>query len=316
VAEISVDIQRGPDEPEPRPKGRHPNTCPVCASHYREDELAARFRVCAQCGFHFAVGSRERIAQLCDAGSFVEAAADLRSADPLAFVDLKPYADRLTAAELATGLGDAIMVGTATIGGRPCAIAAMDFGFLGGSMGSVVGEKIAVASDLAVVHGVPLVTVAASGGARMQENILALMQMAKTVMAIDQVHDARLPYISILAHPTTGGVIASFAALGDVAIAEPGALMSFAGPRVVQQTTRETLPDDFGLAEANLRLGHIDAVVPRGELTATVARLLALFAPTPEEVVVEPPVEEPPVAKPFAWLRLFRRRKETDGQGH
>ena len=147
----------------------------------------------------------------------------------------------------------------------------MDFGFLGGSMGSVVGEKFAMAADLAVAHGVPFVSVAASGGARMQENILALMQMAKTVMAVDAVRDARLPFISICAHPTTGGVIASFAALGDIAIAEPGALMSFAGPRVVQQTTRETLPEDFGLAESQLRLGHVDAVVPRGELTATLA---------------------------------------------
>jgi acetyl-CoA carboxylase carboxyl transferase beta subunit len=154
----------------------------------------------------------------------------------------------------------------------------MDFGFLGGSMGSVVGEKFAIAADLACAHAVPLVSVAASGGARMQENILALMQMAKTVAAVDQLRDAGLPFVSVCAHPTTGGVIASFAALGDVMLAEPGALMSFAGPRVVQQTTREKLPADFGLAESNSRFGHLDAVVPRSELRPTVAKLLRLFA--------------------------------------
>jgi acetyl-CoA carboxylase carboxyl transferase subunit beta len=269
VAEISVDITRNSDQPAAVRARRHPNTCPVCRSHYRDDELAHNLRVCTHCGYHFAVGATERIAQLTDAGSFVEAAAELRSADPLAFVDLKPYLERLSAAELQTGLGDAMVVGTGTIGSLPASLAVMDFAFLGGSMGSVVGEKFAIAADLACAHEIPLVSVTASGGARMQENILALMQMAKTVVAVDQVRDAGLPYVSVLAHPTTGGVIASFAALGDVTVAEPGALMSFAGPRVVQQTTRETLPEDFGLAEANLRLGHVDAVVPRAELVAT-----------------------------------------------
>ena len=166
--------------------GRHPNTCPVCRSHYRDDELAAALRVCRQCGYHFAVRARERISQLTDAGTFVEVGADLRSADPLAFIDLKPYIERLAAAELATGprRRDASSA-RATIGGRSAVLAVMDFSFLGGSMGSVVGEKFAMAADLAVAHGVPFVSVAASGGARMQENILALMQMAKTVMAVD-----------------------------------------------------------------------------------------------------------------------------------
>ena len=162
-----------------------------------------------------------------------------------------------------------MVIGTASITGRPTILATMDFGFMGGSMGSVVGEKFARACDLAIAHDVPLVCVAASGGARMQENVLALMQMAKTVAAVDALQEAGVPFVSVIAHPTTGGVIASFAALGDVALAEPGALMSFAGPRVVQQTTRETLPDDFGLAEANLRLGHVDEVVPRPELVET-----------------------------------------------
>jgi len=309
VAQISVDIERGPEEGEPHKAGRHPNTCPVCHSHYRDDELVAALRVCRQCGYHFPVGARERIAQLTDEGSFSEIAADLRSADPLAFVDLRPYTERLSEAELATGLGDAIVVGTATVGGRSVALAVMDFGFLAGSMGSVVGEKFALAADLAVAHGVPFVSVASSGGARMQENILALMQMAKTVMSVDAVRDARLPYISICTHPTTGGVIASFAALGDIILAEPGALLSFAGPRVVQQTTGETLTKDFGLAESQLRLGHVDAVVPRGELTETLARLLALFTPPPE--VEEDGVEEPapePAPGAFGWLRRLLGR--------
>jgi acetyl-CoA carboxylase carboxyl transferase beta subunit len=289
VAEISIDIQREPDEPPSSNGDRHPNTCPVCRSHYRDDELAEALRVCRHCGYHFGVGALERIAQLTDPGSFQEQAADLRSADPLAFVDLRPYVERLTEAELQTGLGDAMVVGSGAIEGHACALAVMDFGFLGGSMGSVVGEKFSIAADLAVERRIPLVSVAASGGARMQENILALMQMAKTVVAVDEVREAGLPFISICAHPTTGGVIASFASLGDVNLAEPGALMSFAGPRVVQQTLREKLPDDFGRAEANLRLGHVDAVVPRPELRGTVASLLAILAApaVPHEAIAE-----------------------------
>jgi acetyl-CoA carboxylase carboxyl transferase subunit beta len=154
----------------------------------------------------------------------------------------------------------------------------MDFSFMGGSMGSAVGEKFARACDTAAERGIPLVSVAASGGARMQEGILALMQLPKTVVAVEDMKDAGCAFVSVLAHPTTGGLLASFASLGDVIVAEPGALMSFAGPRVVQQTTREKLPDDFGLAEANLRDGHVDAVVPRPELPEYVARVLGLFA--------------------------------------
>ena len=192
MAQISVDIERGPDDPEPQKPGRHPNTCPVCRSHYRDDELAAALRVCRQCGYHFPVGARERIEQLTDPGTFVEVGADLRSADPLAFIDLKPYTERLADAELATGLGDASIVGTAMIGGRSAVLAVMDFGFLGGSMGSVVGEKFAMRAPTW-----PSPTACRScrsrrpAAPRMQENILALMQMAKTVMAVDAVRDAR-----------------------------------------------------------------------------------------------------------------------------
>jgi acetyl-CoA carboxylase carboxyl transferase beta subunit len=263
--------------PEPDQARRHPNTCPKCDSHYRDDELEANLFVCAQCGHHYGVPARKRIEQLTDGGTFVEEAADLRSEDPLAFFDLRPYAERLAEAELNTGLGDAMVIGAAAIEGHPCELAVMDFAFMGGSMGSVVGEKLSRACDSAIERGAPLVTVSASGGARMQEGILALMQLPKTVAAVEDLHDAGIAFISILAHPTTGGLLASFASLGDVLIAEPGALISFAGPRVVQQTTREKLPDDFGLAESNYRFGHLDAVVPRDELRATVAKLLRLF---------------------------------------
>ncbi len=170
-----------------------------------------------------------------------------------------------------------MVIGQASIDAHPCELAVMDFAFMGGSMGSVVGEKFSRACDSAAERGAPLVSVSSSGGARMQEGILALMQLPKTVAAVEDLHDARVPFISVLAHPTTGGLLASFASLGDVVLAEPGALMSFAGPRVVQQTTREKLPDDFGLAESNYRFGHLDGVVPRPELRATVSRLLRLF---------------------------------------
>ena len=277
---ISVDVSRVGDVPveESRPAVQAPNTCPSCHSHYREEEMVANLRVCGHCGHHFPVTARERILQLTDEGSWSEIARDLVSVDPLEFVDSKPYPERIGAAERQTGLRDAILVGQAVIGETAVALAVMDFTFLGGSMGSVVGEKFSRAAELAVDRRMPLVSVAASGGARMQEGVLALMQMAKTVAAVDELREAQLPYVSVLAHPTTGGVAASFAALGDVVIAEPGALLSFSGPRVVKQTTREDVPDDFGLAESNFRHGHVDLIVPRPELRETVARVVALLS--------------------------------------
>jgi acetyl-CoA carboxylase carboxyl transferase subunit beta len=222
--------------------------------------------------------ARARIASLVDEGSFVEEAAELRSEDPLDFFDLRPYTERLAEAEMKTGLGEAILIGQGMIDGNAAELAVMDFAFMGGSMGSVVGEKFSRACDSAAQRGVPLVSVTASGGARMQEGILSLMQLPKTVCAVEDLHDAGQPLISVMSHPTTAGVLASFASLGDVIVAEPGALLAFTGPRVVQQTTREKLPDDFGLAEQNLRFGHLDAIVPRPELKAYVARLLRLFS--------------------------------------
>jgi acetyl-CoA carboxylase carboxyl transferase beta subunit len=273
--DVSVESKQAPDAV---PDRSHPNTCPRCGSHYRDEELAQSLRVCPQCGHHFPVRARERIEQLADPGSFEEEDADLRSADPLGFFDLRPYTERLAEAEVATGLGDAIVTGRAAIEDEDCRLAVMDFAFMGGSMGSVVGEKFARACDGAAEARVPLVSVTASGGARMQEGILALMQLPKTVVAIEELHESGGSLVSVLTHPTTGGVLASFASLGDVVLAEPGALMSFAGPRVVAQTTREKLPDDFGLAESNYRFGHVDAIVPRAELRPTLSRLLRLFA--------------------------------------
>jgi acetyl-CoA carboxylase carboxyl transferase subunit beta len=257
---------------------KHPNTCPSCGSHYRNDELEANLRVCPQCGHHFPVRARDRIAQLADKGTFQEEAVELRSEDPLAFFDLRPYTERLAEAEVSTGLGDAMVIGGAAIENEACELAVMDFSFMGGSMGSVVGEKLTRAVDSAVERKVPLVTITASGGARMQEGILSLMQLPKTVCAIEDLRDARCGFISVMTHPTTAGVLASFASLGDVIVSEPGALLAFTGPRVVQQTTRERLPDDFGLAESNLRFGHLDAIIPRTELRPFLGRALRLFS--------------------------------------
>ena len=274
MAKIDVSVETN-DQPTPPPTD--PNTCPSCHSHYRDDELEQSLWVCEQCGHHFPMRARARIASLTDPGSFAEEATELHSEDPLGFFDLRPYTERLAEAEMKTGLADAMVIGRATMDGRQCELAVMDFAFMGGSMGSVVGEKFSRACDSAAEAGMPLVSVTSSGGARMQEGILALMQLPKTVAAVEDLHDSGQALLCVMTHPTTGGVLASFATLGDVVVAEPNALMSFAGPRVVQEITREKLPDDFGRAEQNLRYGQIDAIVPRSELRPTLSRLLRLF---------------------------------------
>jgi acetyl-CoA carboxylase carboxyl transferase subunit beta len=268
MAEPRIDVSIETKDAPPAPR-RDPNTCPSCQSHYRDDELEANLWLCSHCGHHFPMTARARIESLADRGSFVE--------DPHNFFDLRPYTERLAEAEMSTGLGEAIVIGQAAVESRQCELAVMDFTFLGGSMGSVVGEKFSRACDSAIERTVPLVAVTSSGGARMQEGILSLMQLPKTVCAVEDLHDAGCAMVVVMAHPTTAGVLASFASLGDVSLAEPNALIAFTGPRVVQQTTREKLPDDFGLAEQNLRFGHLDAIVPRRELRPTVARLLRLF---------------------------------------
>jgi acyl-CoA carboxylase subunit beta len=213
-----------------------PDICKSCGGVLAGDDLYERLRLCPHCRHHFPLGARERIASLADPGSFRETHAELISVDPLAFRDRLPYRDRLVDAQDRTGLSEAVVTGTLRIGGRPAVVAVLDFEFLGGSMGSVVGEKVAFAFELAVKQHLPMITVVGSGGARMQEGILSLMQMAKTAAAAARLHSARLPYLVVLTHPTTGGVFASFASLGDVHLAEPGALIGFAGPRVLAQT--------------------------------------------------------------------------------
>jgi acetyl-CoA carboxylase carboxyl transferase beta subunit len=278
MSEARIDVQvEHRDVPQPEGK-KHPNTCPKCGSHYRDDELEQTLWVCGHCGHHFPMRARARIAWYADADSFVEEASDVRSEDPLDFFDLRPYAERLAEAELNTGLGEAAIIGQATMDGHAIELAVMDFTFMGGSMGSAVGEKFSRACDSAIERGVPLVSVTSSGGARMQEGILSLMQLPKTVCAVEDLHDAHIPMITVMAHPTTAGVLASFASLGDVTIAEPGALIAFTGPRVVQQTTREKLPEDFGLAEQNLRFGHLDEIVERSAQRELIVKLLRLFA--------------------------------------
>jgi acetyl-CoA carboxylase carboxyl transferase beta subunit len=273
--DVSIEHKHAPPQDGGRP---HPNTCPKCGSHYRDDELSQHLNVCPQCGHHFPVHARERIRQLVDEDSFGEEASELRSDDPLDFFDLRPYTERLAEAELATGLGEAMVIGRAAIEEQPCQLAVMEFGFMGGSMGRIVGEKFSRACEGAAERGVPLVSVTTTGGARMQEGILSLMQLPKTVCAVEDLHDSGGTLISVMAHPTTAGVLASFASLGDVLVAEPGALLSFTGPRGVQQTTREKLPEDFGLAESNFRYGHVDEIVPRPELRPMLGKLLRLFA--------------------------------------
>jgi acetyl-CoA carboxylase carboxyl transferase subunit beta len=278
MAEPRIDVQVEHKHAPPPAVSKHPNTCPKCGSHYRDDELEQAVWVCPHCGHHFPMGARARIDWLADGGSFVEEAVAVRSDDPLDFFDLRPYAERLAEAELNTGLGEAVMIGRATLSGYPVELSVMDFSFMGGSMGGAVGEKFSRACDSAAERGVPLISITSSGGARMQEGILSLMQLPKTVCAVEDLHDAGVPMFTVMTHPTTAGVLASFASLGDVTIAEPGALIAFTGPRVVQQTTREKLPDDFGLAEQNLRFGHLDAIVPRPEQPDFLTRLLRLWA--------------------------------------
>jgi acetyl-CoA carboxylase carboxyl transferase subunit beta len=255
--------------------------CPGCAEMIYNKQLERTQRVCTRCGHHFRLRAAERIETLVDPGSFREESAELASVDPLGFVDGKGYPDRIAAARTATGVTDAAIRGSATIGGTPVSLCVMDFAFMGGSMGSVVGEKVTLAAEHALEARIPLLIVSASGGARMQEGTLALMQLAKTCAALARLADAGVPFVSLLTDPTTGGVFASFAALGDVNIAEPGALIGFAGARVAAGTTGETLPEGFQRAEFLHAHGFVDLVVPRAALRDTIAGLLRYLRPRP-----------------------------------
>jgi acetyl-CoA carboxylase carboxyl transferase subunit beta len=255
--------------------------CDSCKEIIYRAEVERAGRVCPKCRYPFRISARERIASLADAQSFEEHDAGLTSVDPLGFKDTKRYRDRVKAAQQKTGLNDAVVCGLARIGGFPTVLCVFEFAFLGGSMGSVVGEKLTRAIELAVAKHVPVVIVAASGGARMQEGILSLMQMAKTATALERLGRARLPFLSVLTDPTTGGVTASFAMLGDVILAEPRALIGFAGPRVIAETIRQPLPEGFQRSEFLLEHGQIDMVVDRRDLKDTLRRLLAFFADPP-----------------------------------
>jgi len=254
--------------------------CPDCGEMLFNKQLVRNMNVCTKCDHHFKLGARERIELLVDKGSFVEHDAALRSADPLGFVDSKPYPQRIEAARVKGGANDAVITGTATIGGAPTEVAVMDFEFIGGSMGSVVGEKITRAAERALAAHSSLVIVSSSGGARMQEGALALMQMAKIVAALGRLADAGLPYVSVLTDPTTGGVLASYGSLGDVVLAEPKALIGFSGARVTDQTIGERLPAGFQRSEFVLAHGFVDQVVPRAQLRDRIAFFLASLRPS------------------------------------
>jgi len=256
--------------------------CPSCGDMLYNKQLEKNLRVCPRCGHHFRLRVDARLAHLLDPGSFEERDADLESLDPLGFVDQKPYPERLAAAKATTGLRDAAVWGTGRIAGQGVALCVMDFAFMGGSMGSVVGEKVTRAAEHALDERIPLIVVSASGGARMQEGTLALMQLAKTCAAIARLAEEGVPYVSVMTDPTTGGVFASYAALGDVNLAEPNALIGFAGARVAAGTIAESLPPGFQRAEFLLEHGFVDQVVPRHELRHRLALLLGYLRPAEE----------------------------------
>jgi acetyl-CoA carboxylase carboxyl transferase subunit beta len=255
--------------------------CDNCGKTIYGGQLAENDRVCPLCGFHFNLTAEQRIDLLADEGSFTELDADLGPCDPLEWEANKRYVDQLASAGEKSGLPEAIVTGRATLEGHPLVLGAMDFRFIGASMGSVVGEKIARAFEFAIAEGLPVVLVTASGGARMQEGMLSLMQMAKTSAALRRHSEAGLPFVSVLANPTYGGVTASFAVLGDVLLAEPGALIGFTGGRVIEQTLRVKLPKGFQTAEFMVEHGMIDEVVPRTELKGHLGLLLDYLAPAP-----------------------------------
>jgi acetyl-CoA carboxylase carboxyl transferase subunit beta len=255
--------------------------CPSCEEQLFNKQLEKAMNVCPSCGHHFRLAAPVRLSQLLDEDSFEERDAGLVSEDPLGFVDLKAYPDRIAAAQVVTGLNDAAVWGFGRIEGQRVAIVVMDFGFMGGSMGAVVGEKVARAAEAALDEDVPLVVVSASGGARMQEGTLALMQLAKTMAALERLRAGGVPYVSVMSDPTTGGVFASFAAMGDVNLAEPNALIGFAGARVGAGTIGQELPPGFQRSEFLYRHGFVDRVVQRADLRKELGQVLRFLAPAP-----------------------------------
>jgi len=284
--------------------------CDACGEIMYERVIERNVWTCMKCGHHFIISGCQYSSILADKGTFEEMDAGMRSTDPLGFKDSKKYVDRIRASTKKTGLNEAVVSGTCTIGDHPAVVAALDFKFMGGSMGSVVGEKVARAIRRAVEDRRALIIVSSSGGARMQEGILSLMQMAKTSAWLTRLSDQGLPYISILTHPTTGGVTASFSMLGDIIIAEPHALIGFAGPRVIQQTINQDLPEGFQRAEFLLDHGQVDMVVPRPRIKKTVVDILDFFGDK------ERPVEgkgKPAILKTPPHIEV--KADGTDGNG-
>jgi acetyl-CoA carboxylase carboxyl transferase subunit beta len=253
--------------------------CEGCRQIIWKKELEDNLNVCPKCEYHFRIGSVERLLLLLDEGSIETSDESLASTDPLSFVDTRPYKDRLEKSQTDTGLKDAIINAHGTLHGRPVIVSSMEYAFIGGSMGAVVGEAITRAIERAVEQKKPIIVVSASGGARMMEGVVSLMQMAKISAALARLDSARVPYISVLTDPTTGGVTASYAMLGDLNIAEPGALIGFAGPRVIEQTIRQKLPEGFQTSEFLLKHGMLDAVVHRRDMKAYIARALDFMTP-------------------------------------
>ncbi len=256
--------------------------CDGCGAVLYQPEIEANLQVCPKCNHHMAIGARERLRTFLDDGEGIELGAELRPGDALKFKDSKRYKDRLLAAQKLTGETDALIAVHGRLKGNPIAVCAFEFSFMAGSMGSVVGERFTLAAEHALKQRMPLVCFSATGGARMQEGLFSLMQMAKTSAALGRLRDAGLPYISVLTYPTTGGVSASLGMLGDINIGEPQALIGFAGPRVIEQTVRETLPEGFQRSEFLIDHGAIDMIVDRREMRDRLADLLALMMKQPQ----------------------------------
>jgi acetyl-CoA carboxylase carboxyl transferase subunit beta len=271
----SIEQATPPEERKVRTEGLWVK-CESCGTIVFRKDLEANLLVCPKCGFHFKMNAKQRLEMLLD-GRWTEHDAGMTSTDPLQFVDTKPYATRLKEARKKLGMNDAVITAEGQLAGRPVVVCAMEFNFIGGSMGAVVGEKVTRGVELAMDTRQPLIVISCSGGARMMEGTISLMQLAKVSAALARLDDAKVPYISVLTDPTTGGVTASFAMLGDLNIGEPGALIGFAGPRVIEQTIRQTLPDGFQRSEFLLEHGFLDAVVPRKELKSFIASSLDLL---------------------------------------
>ncbi len=292
-------IKRSTSHPKKVPEGVWVK-CPSCDTVLYSADLDANQHVCPKCSHHLRVGARRRLDLLLDADGRVPIGDNVLSSDPLKFRDSKKYTDRLDAAISTTEETEALLVMRGAIMTLPVVVAAFDFEFMGGSMGSVVGERFSRGIQEALEHRTPFISVAASGGARMQEGLLSLLQMAKTTAGLTDLSRARLPYISVLTDPTMGGVSASFCFLGDIVVAEPGALIGFAGPRVIEQTVRETLPEGFQRSEFLLQKGAVDMIVDRRQMRREIAQLLALLQSQPADVVMETAPPTPAPAGPVA----------------